>query len=206
MSDNNFKNFFVSIVVPTLLTIILFVISLYYIFIPAYESAIMNKKKEMISELTNTAWSLFEEYDNEYKASRLNREEAQSQAIARIAEIRYGNERKDYFWIINQEPRMIMHPYRPELVGKDLNDHKDANGKKLFVDATKVVDGTNEGFIDYLWQWKDDASQIVPKLSYVKSFEPWGWIIGTGIYLDDVAAEIKELKSWLLRISLLIIS
>jgi signal-transduction protein with cAMP-binding, CBS, and nucleotidyltransferase domain len=166
----------------------------------------MNKKKEMISELTNTAWSLFEEYDNEFKASRLSREEAQSQAIARISEIRYGNERKDYFWIINQEPRMIMHPYRPELVGKDLNDYKDANGKKLFVDATKVVDGTNEGFIDYLWQWKDDASQVVPKLSYVKSFEPWGWIIGTGIYLDDVAAEIKELKSWLLRISLLIIS
>jgi PAS domain S-box-containing protein len=206
MSNNNFKNFFVSIVVPTLLTVILFVISLYFIFIPAYESAIMNKKKEMISELTNSAWSLFEEYENEYKAARLSREEAQIQAIARIAEIRYGNERKDYFWIINQEPRMLMHPYRPELVGSDLNGYKDANGKKPFVEATRVVEKANEGFIDYLWQWKDDASQIVPKLSYVKSFEPWGWIIGTGIYLDDVEAEIKELKGWLLRISLLISS
>ncbi|WP_430814871.1 DUF294 nucleotidyltransferase-like domain-containing protein [Carboxylicivirga sp. RSCT41] len=206
MSNYNFKNFFVSIVVPTLLTVILFVISLYFIFIPAYESAIMNKKKEMISELTNSAWSLFEEYENEYKASRLSRAEAQKQAIARIAEIRYGNERKDYFWIINQEPRMIMHPYRPELVGSDLNDYKDANGKKPFVEATKVVEVTNEGFIDYLWQWKDDASQIVPKLSYVKSFEPWGWIIGTGIYIDDVEAEIKELKGRLLRIFLLILS
>ncbi len=206
MSNNNFKNFFVSIVVPTLLTVILFIVSLYFIFIPAYESAIMNKKKEMISELTNSAWSLFEEYENEYKAGELTKEEAQKQAIARIAEIRYGSERKDYFWIINQEPRMLMHPYRPELVGTDLNDYEDANGKKPFVEATKAVKDTEHGFIDYLWQWKDDASQIVPKLSYVKSFEPWGWIIGTGIYLDDVEAEIKELKGWLLRISLLIVS
>ncbi|WP_289053443.1 DUF294 nucleotidyltransferase-like domain-containing protein [Carboxylicivirga marina] len=206
MSNNKFQNFFVSIVVPTFLTVILFVISLYFIFIPAYESAIMNKKKEMISELTNTAWSLFEEYENEYKKSNLSREEAQIQAIARVSEIRYGNERKDYFWIINQEPKMIMHPYLPELVGSDLNDYKDANGKKLFVEATKVVEDDSNGFINYMWQWKDDASQIVPKLSYVKEFEPWDWIIGTGIYLDDVEAEIKTLKSRLLRISLLISS
>jgi len=206
MSKSNFKNFFASIVAPTLLTVILFVISLYFIFIPAYESAIMNKKKEMISELTNSAWSLFEEYENEYKASRLSREEAQQQAIARIAEIRYGSERKDYFWIINKEPRMLMHPYRTELVGNDLNNYTDENGKKPFVEATRVVKNSDHGFVDYMWQWKDDASQIVPKLSYVKSFEPWGWIIGTGIYLDDVEAEIKELKNWLLRISLLISS
>ena len=205
MSENNLNKFFISIVLPSLLAIALFIISFYFIFLPEFEKAIMDEKKEMISELTNTAWSLFEEYENEYQKSNLSREEAQQQAINRVAEIRYGSERKDYFWIIDQQPQMIMHPYRPDLVGSDLNNYKDPNGKKLFVEAARIVEDTGEGFIDYMWQWKDDASLVVPKLSYVKSFEPWGWVIGTGIYLDDVEAEIKSLQRWLLRITLVIL-
>ncbi len=58
-----------------------------------------------------------------------------------------------------------------------------------------------EGYIDYIWQWKDDSTRIVPKLSYVKEFKPWDWIVGTGIYLEDVAREIKTLKNKLLRIT-----
>jgi PAS domain S-box-containing protein len=98
---------------------------------------------------------------------------------------------------------MIMHPYRPELVGSDLNDYQDPDGKLLFVESVKTVSEQGEGFIDYMWQWKDDSTRIVPKLSYVKAFEPWGWIVGTGIYLEDVRHEINQLRKRLLRIALL---
>lgn len=164
----------------------------------------MDDKKEMVAELTNTAWSLIDEYQKEYVNSAISMQEAQRRAKERVAQIRYGSEQKDYFWIIDEHPTMIMHPYRQELVGKDLLNYQDAKGNKLFVEATEVVKQKQEGFIDYMWQWKDDSSKIAPKLSYVKSFEPWGWIVGTGIYLEDVEEEIRELKNSLLIISLII--
>jgi PAS domain S-box-containing protein len=165
----------------------------------------MDKKKEMIAELTNTAWSLLEEYQQEYLNQNYTIEEAQRIAAYRIEQIRYGGENKDYFWIIDEHPNMIMHPYRHELISTDLTTYQDPNGKRLFVEAANIVVQKGAGFIDYMWQWKDDSTRIVPKLSYVKGYAPWGWIIGTGIYLEDVKEEINILKNRLLRISLLII-
>lgn len=198
------RKFYLGVVLPSVLAMVLFIASIHAFFIPFFEKAILEDKKEMIAELTNTAWSLLQEFDNEYKDSQISLQEAQQLAKEKVAQIRYGSEQKDYFWIIDQEPNMIMHPYRPELVGEDLNNYLDANGKKLFVEATLVVEASDEGLVDYMWQWKDDSTKIVKKLSYVKSFKPWGWIIGTGIYIDDVQEEIRELKNSLLVITLII--
>ena len=164
----------------------------------------MDRKKEMISELTNTAWSLLEEYHQEHINDKYSLEEAKQKAAARIKEIRYGGEHKDYFWIIDKHPIMIMHPYTTELIDSDLTDYQDPNGKRLFVEAVKVVKEDGQGFVDYMWQWKDDSTKIVPKLSYVKEFEPWSWIVGTGIYLEDVKVEIWIIKKRLFGISLFI--
>ena len=78
-------------------------------------------------------------------------------------------------------PHIIVHPYRPDLEGKDISEFADPNGKRLFVEFVKVVKAKKAGYVDYEWQWKDDPGRIVPKISYVKGFEPWGWIVGTGI-------------------------
>ena len=75
----------------------------------------------------------------------------------------------------------------------------------MFVDATHLVSKEGEGIIKYYWQWKDDPNRVEEKLSYVKGFKEWNWIIGTGIYLEDVKAEIKELKRQLFKISFFII-
>ncbi len=204
MPGKDLHKFYLSIVFPSIAAIGLFILSMFIFILPYFEQNIMDKKKEMISELTNTAWSLLEEFDNETLNENITREEAQLAAVAKIEQIRYGAENKDYFWIIDEHPIMIMHPYRPELILKDLTDYKDPNGKKLFVEATKLVDQDGEGFIDYMWQWKDDSTRIVPKLSYVRGYKPWGWIIGTGIYLEDVNEEIKTIRKRLVNISLLI--
>ena len=110
-----------------------------------------------------------------------------------IAQLRYGPKGQDYFWINDMSPKMIMHPIKPALDGKDLSASQDPNGKKLFVEMVDVCRDEGEGFVDYMWPMPghDDP---VPKLSYVRLFEPWGWIVGTGIYLDDVdqAIHAKE--------------
>lgn len=204
MSGKGLHKFFLSIVFPSILAIILFIVSMFVVILPSFEQNIMDKKKEMISELTNTAWSLLEEFDNEHKKLNYSLEDAKKLAASRIEKIRYGNENKDYFWIIDMHPTMIMHPYRSELKQTDLSDYEDPNGVKLFVQAAETVRLDGEGFIDYMWQWKDDSTRIVPKLSYVKGYEPWGWIVGTGIYLEDVQEEISTMKGRVLRISIFI--
>ncbi len=166
----------------------------------------MDRKKEMIRELTNTAWSILEEHHLEYVRGELSLEQAQKVAADQIEQMRYGVERKDYFWLIDYSPKMIMHPYLLELNNTNLEDFKDSHEKKLFVDAVKLVKEDNEGFIDYYWQWKDDTSRVVPKLSFVKGFDDWGWLIGTGIYLEDVEQEIAALKNRLLKISSIIVA
>ena len=99
------------------------------------------------------------------------------------------------------QPRMVMHPYRPDLNGQDISTYADPAGKKLFVESVALVRAHGDSYVDYLWQWKDDESRIVPKLSYVKGFAPWNWIIGTGIYLEDVRAEIAHITRRVLLVS-----
>ncbi len=99
---------------------------------------------------------------------------------------------------------MVMHPYLPELNGQDLTDYEDQRGKKLFVAFVDAVRENGSGFVDYYWQWKDDPDRIVPKLSYVEEFKPWQWVIGTGIYVEDVNAAIARVQRYLTYISLAI--
>ena len=95
-----------------------------------------------------------------------------------------------------------MHPYRTDLENRDISGFQDSNGKYLFVEFVKIVKQQGSGYVDYLWQWKDDSKKISPKRSYVKGFEPWGWIIGTGMYIDDVHAEISKIRRKLTAISM----
>ncbi len=100
-----------------------------------------------------------------------------------VASMRYGPENKDYLWINDMRPYMVMHPYKPELDGTDLSEFSDPKGKKLFVEAVKVCREGGEGFVMYEWPLYG-ADAPVPKISYVKLFRPWNWIVGTGVYLD----------------------
>jgi len=202
----SYGKFLFNIVLPTVLAMSLFATSIFYIIIPKFEKNILDRKREMIHELTNSAWSILSKYEKEESDSILTHEEAQEMALSDISKLRYGEENKDYFWITDMHPNMIMHPFREELVGEDLSDFEDSKGKKLFVEFVEVVQDDDDGYVDYMWQWKDDSTRIVPKLSYVKKFEPWGWIIGTGIYIEDVNVEIAEIEKKLVRISFLIIS
>lgn len=205
MMKKSKRKFFLHIILPTILAVLLFTISIFTIIIPTFEQNILDRKREMIREITNSAWSILDEFHRMEQDGLLTREDAQEQAKIIIEYLRYGAERKDYFWLTDMQPVMIIHPYRPELNNTDLSDYSDPAGKRLFVEFVKVVRADGQGYVDYMWQWKDDPTRIVPKLSFVKGFEPWGWIIGTGIYIEDVKEEIDNLTRHLMSISLAIL-
>lgn len=137
-----------------------------------------------VRQQVETAYGILAHYQAQVIAGQLSDEQARTAALQTIQALRYGN--NDYFWINDMQPRMVMHPIKPELNGKDVHDIKDANGVYLFTEFVRRVqqDG-GAGFVDYLWP-KPGQELPQQKISYVKAFAPWGWIIGSGIYVDDV--------------------
>lgn len=197
--------FALKIVVPTLLTFTLFTVAMMLVLLPALERAIMDRKREMIRELTHSAWNILANYEAEARDGLLSSDEAKTEAIRQLRNLHYGQHNKEYFWVNDLAPRMIAHPYRRDLEGTDLGDFEDPSGKRPFVEMVKVVNADGEGFVEYLWQDRDDPQTIIPKISYVKLFKPWGWVVGTGIYVDDVEAEVGRLTRRLGMVSSLIL-
>lgn len=194
------------VILPAIAAVILFCLVLFGVIIPNYRASLLEDKKEMIRELTRTAWKILETMHKKEANAALSRSEAQRLAAEQVRALRYGADDKDYFWINDQQSIMLMHPYRQDLEGKDLSNFADPNGKRLFLAFSDVVRQQGEGYVDYMWQRLDDSSTIVPKLSYVKGFPPWGWIIGTGIYLEDVNQEIATLTQKAVALSFLIVA
>lgn len=137
--------------------------------------------------LVEAAHGLLTHYESEERSGRMSRADAQASAIATIRDMHYaGNE---YFWIQDMHPRMVLHP-KAELIGQALDSMSDPTGKHLFMDMVELVRREGAGFVPYMWP-KRGLDQPVAKISYVKGFAPWGWIIGTGIYADDTAAQLQ---------------
>jgi len=195
----------IRILLPVVMTIASFVGTIFLLILPILENRMMTDKREMIRELTETAWSVLDFFREKEMTGRLSENQARLQALASLRALRYGPEKKDYFWVNDMHPHLIMHPYRPDLEGKDISGFTDPNGKKLFVEFVKSVKTAGAGYVDYQWQWKDDPLRIVPKISYVKGFEPWGWIVGTGIYVEDVRNEIAAITRRLTYVCLAIL-
>lgn len=192
-SSKTWLKFIFGIILPTLLAIGILIGSTYLFIIPIFKETFLESKREMIRELVNVSWSIMALYEREERTGNLSRAEAQRKAIEEIEHLRYGNEFRDYFWISDMQPRLIMHPYSKELIGNDLSEFEGAGGKKIFMEIIGAVSETDSGFIDYIWNRKYSAVQNVPKLSFVKKFEPWGWVVGTGVYLDDVEDKTRAI-------------
>jgi len=146
---------------------------------------LLAEKQEMARSLVEASYSIILQSHQMEQSGHMSHAQAQRRAIEIIKTVRY--EGGNYLWINDYHPTMVMHPTKPELDGKDLSETRDPDGKALFVAMADTVKAGGAGFVAYRWP-KPGFAQPVPKLSYVKGFEPWGWILGTGIYIDDVDA------------------
>ncbi len=161
-----------------------------FIFNSSFYNLIMEEKQAKTQNLVEVVYGILKVAYQKEADGVLTREEAQKLAQDMVKVVRYDE--TNYFWINDLHPYMVYHPIKPELNGQDLSDFKDPNGKKLFVEFVKVCKAKGADFVDYMWP-KPGSDVPVPKLSYVKLFEPWGWIVGTGIYIDDVRAKARAI-------------
>ncbi|WP_068639630.1 methyl-accepting chemotaxis protein [Thauera butanivorans] len=117
------------------------------------------------------------------QSQAMSRDQAQRAAKAALKELRYeGNE---YFWVNDSATVVVIHPIRPEMEGKSMSEQRDAAGKYMFREFVRVATESGEGAVDYLWP-RPGSDVPQPKVSYVKMFKPWDWIVGTGVYVDDI--------------------
>jgi methyl-accepting chemotaxis protein len=138
-------------------------------------------------DLVETAQGVLTYFEGEERAGRMSRDAAQHAAVAAVQGLHYAG--SEYFWIQDMQPRMVSHP-KTELIGKDIGGIVDPAGKHVFLDVVELVKQSGAGFVPYLWP-KPGLDQPVAKISYVRGFAPWGWIIGSGIYADDTAAQMR---------------
>ncbi|MEG1626546.1 MAG: methyl-accepting chemotaxis protein [Pseudomonas sp.] len=146
-------------------------------------------KAQKTQHVVETAAGILSYYQGLEAAGTLSREAAQQQALNTVRGLRY--DQNDYFWINDLGPKMIMHPANPKLDGQDLSGIRDPDGFALFNEMVTLAKAQGAGIIDYRWP-KPGASEPVEKTSYIQLFKPWGWVIGSGVYIDDMQNEFMR--------------
>ncbi|MCC4115886.1 methyl-accepting chemotaxis protein [Aromatoleum toluclasticum] len=149
----------------------------------SFRGAMEGERKGTVQHAVESVHGTLEYFHKREASGEMSREDAQTAAKAAIKGLRHGE--GEYFFITDMHPHTLMHPIKPELDGRDMTNVADPRGKRLFVEFVEVVRKDGAGFVDYLWP-KPGESEPQPKISYVKAFAPWGWILGTGVYVNDM--------------------
>jgi methyl-accepting chemotaxis protein len=154
----------------------------------------LKSRKDATRQHVEIAYGILAATHKQEASGQLSRDQAQALAKQTIAQLRYeGNE---YFWINDMQPHVVMHPIKPELNGKDASGIKDPNGLPVFTAFVDRVRESGKGFVAYQWP-KPGSDKPVDKISYVQGFEPWGWVIGSGIYIGDVREATLRQMTWM---------
>ncbi len=174
------------LVIPLVIvgTVSLFAFNLYEFHERLYES-----RSTDIRHSVELAESIAQSHYDRAQAGEMTDETARTLALGEIKKLRYGG--KEYFWVNDLAGVMLMHPIKPQLDGKNLIDFKDPNGVALFKNMVDIVKAEGAGTVNYHWP-KPGFENPVAKISFVSGFQPWGWVIGTGVYVDDVEAAFRQ--------------
>ncbi|MGB1199251.1 MAG: methyl-accepting chemotaxis protein [Thalassotalea sp.] len=188
------------IIVITLIIglVILSSMSLYSQYHSLYE-----QQQVKVQKIVEGATSVVEHFHELEQTGALTTEQAQAQAKSVLASFRY--DKTNYVWINDFEPTMIMHPIKPKLNGVNLSSNKDPDGTPLFLNMVKVVEQNGQGFVPYKWP-KPGADEPVDKISYVVGIPDWNWIVGSGVYIDNIDEIFAYQRNLSLFISFLVAS
>jgi len=153
------------------------------------KQSLYQDRKEALRFVVQTAHGLANGYEAEVKAGKLTREQAFERFKANINTMFYNG--KDYIFVQNLNYQTVVHPFRPDVIGKDQRDNKDSNGVYFVRALVDTARTKGEGFVEYAYP-KPNTEIPLPKLSYVKMFEPWQLLIGTGVYIDDLDTRFQQ--------------
>jgi PAS domain S-box-containing protein len=183
--------FFYKIFALNLVGVTALILLIVFQILPTMKHHIFEEKGIAVKNLVDVGYKLVKYYENKAENFELTTEEAQKEAIKELSDLKYGD--GDYFWINDLSGNMVMHGAKPELNGKYMNDFQDPNGKYIFKDFVNTAKQFGAGYVNYDWP-KPGYDKPVPKISYVKLFDKWGWVIGTGIYVNDVNEEYASIS------------
>ncbi len=164
---------------------VLGLLTMAFLWLRSERQILFSSRQQSTRHLIEVPYSVIQQQYKLEQSGQISRQEAQRRALDAIRTMRYDGE--NYFWINDMHPTMIQHPIKPEMNGKDLSSYKDPAGKALFVEAVEAARTPEGGFVLYHWTRPGQTAQE-EKLSYVRQFEPWGWVVGTGVYLEDINA------------------
>lgn len=164
-------------------------------------SSMVEQKSTKTQHVVETAFNIISTYHAKELSGELTTEEAQKQAQNLLRELRY--DKSNYFWVNDMQGVMLMHPIKPQLQGKDLLTFKDPDGTMLFSNMVNIVKQSGSGFVPYRWA-KPGFDEPVEKISFVQGFKPWGWVLGSGVYLDDIRQEFRNIALSVILIGLIL--
>ncbi len=117
-------------------------------------------------------------------------EATRNEALRRLAALNYGDD--GYFFVYDLEGNSLMHSRQPELVGQNLWELRDSRGRYTIQELIKSAKENGGGYVEYEWR-KPSSAQMAPKLGYVTAMPRWNWMVGTGLYLDDIQSTMDTL-------------
>ena len=150
---------------------------------------ITQERQSGVRQTVEISHGLIVHFHDLVSKGKVSEEEGKQRAMDAIRTLRYSGD--EYFWINDMQQKIVLHSARPDLEGKDLTTLKDASGKALFTEFVNTVKASGAGFVFYMWP-KPGSDKAIQKISYVKGFAPWGWVIGSGVYMDGVEATMIE--------------
>lgn len=192
---------FWKIMIIPLISLVLIVAGTELVILPRFESWLLEQEKLKVRNVVELAYQQIVQGAKSVEEKHIPIEDAQRQVLENIKQLRYGG--TGYFWINDLKPRMIMHPTDPKLDGTDLSGYKDHNGKFIFREFVKICRNNGEGFVSYMWP-KPGETVPAKKISYVKLYKPWGWIVGSGLYVDAFKNRLAVLHETVLAASILL--
>jgi methyl-accepting chemotaxis protein len=183
-----------------LVPLALFLLLFFAYLLPAFGTRYLEARKEGVRNVVELGYHYLAGLEARVKAGELSLEQAQQLGRAGILAMRYEGD--NYLWIASPGARIVAHPIKPELAGKDMSTSKDASGKLHWQAMDQEAQKPKGGFVDYDQQLPD--GKVRPKISYIRRFEPWNWDMATGVYVDGVQAQIRAL-AWSTGIPLAIL-
>jgi len=148
----------------------------------------VNKTRKIALDIrVQLANSVLDHYRKLEQDGQLPRADAQRQALAALSTM-HTDDNDNYFYVLDTGNRMLMHPLRKDLVGQDLKDYRTEHGDRLFHDQLESV-RRGDGFTTYHWAKPGHGDAPVLKMAYARLYQPWNWVVATGVYMDDVQAQ-----------------
>lgn len=190
------------IIALTFTTIILLVA--FFIFLkPLFDDTIDELIKSRTKATVEIGYKVINNYYNHFTEGLLSESDAKTLALESLRKMKYLGD--EYFWVNDYNHVMLMHPFTPEFEGQDLELYEDPYGVLLFKKFVEIVKKDGEGFAYYAWE-RPNEIQPIPKVSYVKGFEEWNWIVGSGTYIDDINLIKKKIFFGILTIFVLLLA